>query len=122
MPELLILQVDSLPSLTLASWPEQSVCCNFIPAFQIIGSQGASFRNNRYFHSGPRPSLDKYRILTNSPLREDHNNVFVPERVTTEKQSQLDYVLQERRSINKCVFIHIFSKTASEEKFFAGSK
>jgi hypothetical protein len=48
-----------------------------VPAFHIINSQGVALRDNRHFHAGRRPSLDRYRILTNSPLREDHNNVFV---------------------------------------------
>ena len=53
-----------------------------IPAFRITNSQGVSLRNNRYLYSGIKPTLDRYRLLIDSPLREDVNNWFVlePER------------------------------------------
>jgi len=47
------------------------------PAFHVINSQGVALRNNRYYYAEHKPSLDEYLIFDNSPLREDHGNVFV---------------------------------------------
>jgi hypothetical protein len=49
-----------------------------VPAFEVIHSRGVSLRNNRYVYCGTRPALEDYRILTDSPLLEDRDNIFVP--------------------------------------------